>query len=111
MVSTHAGPVNVCSTESPRLADQKYPTSQLLRNPTLPITVGEPEICPFALKLQRTSRGILVEGNGRMQFCPCLGTPISLGFKSVTVAPPGDLFITSPRLEIFKVPVFWLPWF
>lgn len=64
-----------------------------------------------ALKLQRTSHGILVEGDGRMQFCPCLGTPISLGFKAVTVAPPGDLFITSPRLEIFKVPVFWLPWF
>src|ERR1041385_4884566 len=34
-----AGPVKVCSTESPRLADQKYPTSQLLMNPTLPITV------------------------------------------------------------------------
>ena len=64
-----------------------------------------------ALKLQRTSHGILVEGDGRLTFCPCLGTPISLGFKSVTVAPPGDLFMTSPRLEIFKVPVFWLPWF
>ena len=37
-----------------------------------------------ALKLQRTPHGILVEGDGRMQFCPCLGTPISLGFKGCT---------------------------
>ena len=63
------------------------------------------------LELQQSNRGILVEGDGRLTFCPCLGTPIALGFKSATVAPPGDLFLTSPRLEIFNVPVFWLPWF
>ncbi|HEY1958681.1 MAG TPA: hypothetical protein VGH28_23850 [Polyangiaceae bacterium] len=64
-----------------------------------------------ALKLKRSSRGIIVEGDGRLTFCPCLGTPIALGFKGATVAPPGDLFLTSPRLEIFHVPVFWLPFF
>ncbi len=64
-----------------------------------------------ALKLHRSSHGIIVEGDGRLTFCPCLGTPIALGFKSATIAPPGDLFLTSPRLEIFGVPVFWLPWF
>ncbi len=64
-----------------------------------------------ALKLRRTSHGIVVDGHGRLTFCPCLGTPLALGFESVTVAPPGDLFLTSPRLEIFGVPVFWLPFF
>lgn len=64
-----------------------------------------------ALKLQRSSHGIVIEGDGRLTFCPCLGTPLALGFKSVTVAPPGDLFLTSPRLEVFHVPLFWLPWF
>jgi hypothetical protein len=64
-----------------------------------------------ALKLHRTSHGIIVDGDGRLTFCPCLGTPLALGFKSVTVAPPADLFMTSPRLEIFHVPVLWLPWF
>ncbi len=64
-----------------------------------------------ALKLHRSSRGIIVDGDGRLTFCPCLGTPLALGFKSATVAPPGDLFLTSPRLEIFHVPVFWLPFF
>jgi len=64
-----------------------------------------------ALKLRRTAHGIIVEGDGRLTFCPCLGTPLSLGFKQVTVAPPGDLFLTSPRLEVFHVPIFWLPFF
>ena len=63
------------------------------------------------LDLKRSSRGITVEGDGRLTFCPCLATPIALGFKGATVAPPGDLFLTSPRLEIFHVPVFWLPFF
>ncbi len=64
-----------------------------------------------ALKLHRTSHGIIVEGDGRLTFCPCLGTPLSLGFQQVTVAPPGDLFLKSPRLEVFHLPIFWLPFF
>src|SRR5437764_4291786 len=36
---TEAGPEKVCSTLSPRAADQKYPTSVLLMNPTLATTV------------------------------------------------------------------------
>jgi hypothetical protein len=63
------------------------------------------------LVLRRSSHGVVVEGDGRLTFCPCLATPIALGFKGATVAPPGDLFLTSPRLEIFHVPVFWLPFF
>ena len=63
------------------------------------------------LHLKRSSHGIVIEGDGRLTFCPCLGTPLALGFKGATVAPPGDLFLTSPRLEIFHVPVFWLPFF
>src|SRR5690242_188465 len=38
-----AGPLNVCSTMSPRDADQKYPTSVLLMNPTLATTVDDAE--------------------------------------------------------------------
>ena len=64
-----------------------------------------------ALKLRRSSRGLIVEGDGRLAFCPCLGTPISVRFSGATVAPPGDLFLTNPRLEIFHIPVLWLPFF
>jgi hypothetical protein len=64
-----------------------------------------------ALELTRSSHGVIAEGDGRLTFCPCLGTPVALGFKAATFAPPGDLFLKSPRLEIFGVPVFWLPWF
>ena len=63
------------------------------------------------LSLRRSSHGLIVEGDGRLAFCPCLGTPVSVRFSGATVAPPGDLFLTNPRLEIFKVPIFWLPVF
>jgi hypothetical protein len=63
------------------------------------------------LRVTRTPRGLLVEGDGRVAFCPCLGEPVALTFPAAIVAPPGDLFLTRPRLEAFGVPVFWLPYF
>jgi hypothetical protein len=63
------------------------------------------------LRVTRTARGLYVQGDGRIAFCPCLGEPVALAFPAATVAPPGDLFLTQPRLEISGVPVFWLPWF
>jgi len=63
------------------------------------------------LKVTRTPRGLVVEGDGRVAFCPCLGEPLAIGFTGATVAPPGDLFLTGPRLELEGLPVFWLPWF
>jgi len=64
-----------------------------------------------ALRVTRTPRGLLIEGDGRVAFCPCLGEPVALEFRRATVAPPGDLFLVQPRLEIASIPVFWLPYF
>ncbi len=61
------------------------------------------------LKLKRTSRGVVVEGDARLAFCPCLGTPLTIAFTGGTVAPPGDLILKSPRLLFFGLPIFWLP--
>lgn len=63
------------------------------------------------LKLKRTPIGVVVEGDGRLAFCPCLGTPLTIAFSGATVAPPGDLILKSPRLLVFGLPVFWLPIF
>jgi hypothetical protein len=64
------------------------------------------------LRLRRTARGALdVEGDGRLTFCPCLGSPLAIRFREATVAPPGDLILRSPSLEIFGAPVLWLPYF
>lgn len=63
------------------------------------------------LHLTRSGRGVEVDGNGKLRFCPCLGTPLAIRFSGGTAAPPGDLVIKSPVLEVFGVPVFWLPWF
>jgi hypothetical protein len=63
------------------------------------------------LHLTRSGRGVEVDGNGKLRFCPCLGTPLAIRFSGGTAAPPGDLVIKSPVLEVFGLPVFWLPWF
>ncbi len=63
------------------------------------------------LEVVRTRRGLKVTGDGRIAFCPCLGEPVAVAFPAAVVAPPGDLFLTRPRLEIAGVPVFWLPYF
>jgi hypothetical protein len=63
------------------------------------------------VRLRRTSRGVEVDGKGTLAFCPCLGTPLSIAFDGAIVAPPGDLILRQPRLELYRVPVFWLPYF
>ena len=63
------------------------------------------------IKLTRTKYGIEAEGNGRLAFCPCLGTPVTIEFDKAIVAPPGELILKDPKLEIYGVPVMYLPWF
>jgi hypothetical protein len=63
------------------------------------------------LRLSRSMRGVVVKGEGRIAFCPCLGQPLAVVFQGATVAPPGDLLLDRPRLELFRLPVFWLPFF
>lgn len=63
------------------------------------------------LRLKTTSHGVEVEGRGKLAFCPCLGTPLAVAFDHAVVAPPGDLLLKNPSLEIYRVPVLWLPYF
>jgi hypothetical protein len=63
------------------------------------------------LRLSRSSHGVVVHGKGRIAFCPCLAQPIAVTFRSATIAPPGDLLLDKPTLEVFHVPVLWLPFF
>jgi hypothetical protein len=63
------------------------------------------------LRLSRSSHGVVVNGEGRIAFCPCLGQPLAVAFHGATVAPPGDLILDRPTLELFGVPVLWLPFF
>jgi hypothetical protein len=64
-----------------------------------------------ALELKRVPIGVELRGDGRLEFCRCLGTPIAVRFTGATVAPPHDAILRNPVLEIFGVPVAWLPVF
>ncbi len=64
-----------------------------------------------ALDLRRGPVGVDVEGHGKVAFCPCLGTPLAIRFRRATSFPPHDLVLRDPGLEVFGVPVAWLPVF
>jgi hypothetical protein len=64
-----------------------------------------------ALRLRRVPIGVELEGQGKVAFCPCLGAPLAVRFRDATVAPPHDLIVRQPVLEVFGVPVAWAPIF
>jgi hypothetical protein len=77
------------------------------------VHVDEPpfHLSSDALRLRRVRIGAEVEGQGKLAFCPCLGTPIAVRFSGATVAPPHDVILRNPVLEVFGVPLAWLPVF
>jgi hypothetical protein len=77
------------------------------------VHVDEPpfHLASEALELRRVPIGAELRGDGTLAFCPCLGTPLSVRFTGATVAPPHDLVLRNPVLEVFGVPVAWAPVF
>ena len=63
------------------------------------------------MEVERTPLGLEMTGDARVAFCPCLGTPLAIHVAGATVAPPGDLFLERPTLEVFGLPVLYLPKF
>ncbi|HLK38495.1 MAG TPA: hypothetical protein VKU41_17150 [Polyangiaceae bacterium] len=64
-----------------------------------------------ALQLRRVPIGVRLDGEGRLGFCPCLGSPLAVRFSGATVAPPYDVIVKDPVLEVVGVPVAWAPAF
>ena len=62
------------------------------------------------LRLNRGPRGLVIDGKGRVAFCPCPNPPVSFGFRSAVLAPPTDLVLKHPTVRLGSVPVFWLPY-
>jgi hypothetical protein len=77
------------------------------------VRVDEPpfHLTSDALTLRRVRIGAQLDGHGRVAFCPCLGTPLAIRFTAATVAPPHDLILRNPVLEVFGVPLAWAPVF
>ena len=77
------------------------------------VRVDEPpfHLTADALTLRRAPIGARLDGEGKLAFCPCLGTPIAVRFSGATLAPPHDVILRSPVLEVFGVPIAWAPAF
>ncbi len=63
------------------------------------------------LQIGVTPGAVSFGGTGRVAFCPCLDPPVALAFSGVRIETAGDLYVRSPRLELFGVPILWLPYF
>ena len=75
------------------------------------VRVDEPpfHLSSDTLSMKRVPIGVELAGSGTLAFCPCLGTPLSIRFSGATVAPPYDLILRQPVLEVFGVPIVWAP--
>jgi hypothetical protein len=62
-----------------------------------------------AFALRRVPIGVALVGKGTVAFCPCLGTPLAIHFEGATLAPPHDLVLHNPVLELYGVPIAWAP--
>ncbi len=86
-------------------------TQKLVLRGNVELDSGPFHLTADELRLSRSSRGVVVEGKGRIAFCPCLAQPLAVAFHGATIAPPGDLFVDQPTLDVFHLPVLWLPFF
>lgn len=74
------------------------------------VTVGRYRLGGEKVQLKRGPRGIGVEGGGDIALCSCASPPVTLGYSSVTIAPPSDVLIKHAVLRAGGVPLFWLPY-
>lgn len=74
------------------------------------VTVGRYRLGGERVRLQRGPRGISVEGSGDIAFCRCEAPPVTLGYHSVTIAPPSDVIVERAVLRAGPVPLVWLPY-
>ena len=61
------------------------------------------------LQLQRGPRGVEVTGSASVALCTCDDPPVQLRVSRATLAPPTDALFLNLRLELWHVPVLWLP--
>jgi hypothetical protein len=61
------------------------------------------------LRLQRGAFGVEADGAADVAFCTCDDPPVKLRVSHATLAPPTDALFENPKLELWGLPVFWLP--
>ena len=61
------------------------------------------------LLLQRGPRGVEASGTADVAFCTCDDPPVKLRVSHATLAPPTDALFSNARLELWGLPVLWVP--
>jgi hypothetical protein len=97
-IELHAGHVEI-----------EGPLKRLSLSEGVELTVHRYRVTADRLTLERIPQGIRVDGDGRMSFCQCASSPLTVGFSRGTVAPPTDLLLQNATFRACGLPVFWLP--
>jgi hypothetical protein len=95
---------------SARHVDVDAELGELSLSGDVEVTVGRYRLGGARVRLKRGPRGIGVEGGGDIAFCSCDNPPVTVGYSTVTIAPPSDVLIEDAVLRVGDVPVFWLPY-
>lgn len=95
---------------SARHLDVDAELGELSLSGNVEVTVGRYRLGGERVRLQRGPRGIGVAGGGDIAFCSCPHPPVTLGYSTVTIAPPSDVLIKHAVLRAGGVPIFWLPY-
>jgi|GEM_PF-896294 len=106
----HAAPFSLLTTRAEQVSfDMRLRSLELSGN--VRIDSGPFHLRSDRLTLERTRRGIEVNGNGQLAFCQCLGTPLRIDFDHAIVAPPGEIVVSSATVRIYRVPILYFPYF
>ncbi|APR81069.1 Hypothetical protein A7982_06416 [Minicystis rosea] len=62
------------------------------------------------LRVRLEGNAVSFDGTARLALCPCPDPPLVLAVSGGRFAPPGDLFLRFPRVELKGIPIFALPW-
>ena len=75
------------------------------------VRLGRYHLTSDELRVGITPGAVSFDGTGRLALCPCPDPPAAIAFSGARIEAGGDLFVRSPRLLLFGLPVLWLPYF
>jgi hypothetical protein len=75
------------------------------------VRLGRYHLTSDELRVEIAPGAVSFEGTGRLALCPCPDPPLAIAFSGARIEAAGDLQVRSPRLELFGLPVLWLPYF
>lgn len=83
---------------------------QILLQDNIDLRVGRYRLTGDRLRITLADGSITFDGDAHLALCPCPDPPVTFAALRGRLSATGDLTLSWPRLELFKVPIFALPY-